>query len=144
MAPRVRDPLERFLEKTKRDPATGCLNWTKAKSKGYGRFTVRRGVIMGAHRWIFGHLHGYFPETVMHTCDNPPCVEISHLKAGTPATNRADCIAKGRQRFARKVSEEDAVKIRKAYSGGGVTQDALAEVYGVSRSCVGWIIRGRP
>lgn len=34
---------------------------------------------------------------VLHTCDNPPCCEPSHLFVGTQAVNQADKVAKGRQ-----------------------------------------------
>lgn len=33
---------------------------------------------------------------VMHTCDNPPCCNPSHLVLGTQAENLADMRAKGR------------------------------------------------
>jgi hypothetical protein len=36
-----------------------------------------------------------------HTCDNPPCFNFEHLYLGTPATNSADCIARGRSRHMR-------------------------------------------
>lgn len=35
-------------------------------------------------------------DVVMHTCDNPPCINPLHLRRGTQAENNADMTAKGR------------------------------------------------
>lgn len=38
---------------------------------------------------------------VMHSCDNPPCINPEHLSEGTHADNAADAKAKGRTRGGR-------------------------------------------
>jgi len=51
---------------------------------------------MTAHRVAFLDTNGYLPEVVTHTCDNPPCVNPTHLKAGTWQSNMDDKYARGR------------------------------------------------
>jgi len=49
------------------------------------------------HRAVFYKIAGYLPEVVMHTCDNPRCINPEHLIAGTQSDNMQDMLRKGRQ-----------------------------------------------
>jgi hypothetical protein len=78
---------------------SGCLMWTKATDRnGYGKFWYM-GKPTRAHRVAYQLAHGPVPSNmvVMHRCDNPPCIEASHLTTGSAVDNRADCVAKRRQ-----------------------------------------------
>lgn len=85
-----------------------CIEYEGARTtKGYGQYTlpVGRGkYIMLAHRVAYELAHGPIPAglQVMHTCDNPPCVNPEHLRVGTGSDNMRDCVEKGRHREASK------------------------------------------
>src|SRR5699024_2581596 len=69
-----------------------CLVWTGGCSDdGYGQTTVN-GVRWQTHRLAYTVHHGPIPdgEIVRHSCDNPPCMEPSHLLSGTHADNGND------------------------------------------------------
>jgi len=80
----------------------GCWEWQGTKSRGYGCFHAfldgkRRTV--KAHRGSFSIHNGVeIPEglDVMHSCDNPGCVNPSHLSLGTRKDNMQDAASKGR------------------------------------------------
>ena len=76
-----------------------CLVFTGRRTRqGYGQvFGVRRGGKAGdvmAHRVVVEHHLGPSDLHVLHSCDNPPCVNIEHLRYGTDADNTADKMAR--------------------------------------------------
>lgn len=75
---------------------------------------------------------------VMHTCDNPSCVNWQHLKAGTHSDNSQDMVAKGRQRK----SAVDAKAVREMREKG-LTQQEIADNLGVSRPLISMILAGK-
>lgn len=104
-----RKPLTRsmifsdFMKRIEVDWNTGCWNWTMYRTEdGYGR-TSYRGRLRLAHR-LSKYLYGELTEEqlnnpeliIMHTCDNPPCVNPYHLITGTQLDNIKDRSRKGR------------------------------------------------
>lgn len=81
------------------DPITGCHNFLGCKTDGgYGRVRVN-GVHWMAHRYALSvHLRRPLKDgcVVLHSCDNPACVNPAHLKEGTQEENMEDCKSKGR------------------------------------------------
>ena len=88
----------RFWDKTERDPETGCEEWTGALDlDGYGVFWLD-GKTHRAHRvsyqWFYHTLED--GDVLLHTCDNPICVEPTHLSIGSQSDNLTDMKEKGR------------------------------------------------
>jgi len=87
----TRPPLEeRFWSKVKK--TDNCWIWISCINQdGYGFFSFK-GKATGAHRiaWILEY--GNIPKgfSVLHKCDNPPCVRLEHLFLGTQLDNIAD------------------------------------------------------
>jgi hypothetical protein len=72
---------------------------TKLSSNGYptGRAEGRQ---MNAHRAAWVKAYGSLPSDVfvLHTCDNPMCINLAHLFLGSHADNMRDKANKGRCR----------------------------------------------
>lgn len=84
----------------KAEKTAGCWIWTgdRHARDGYGRAQPPGRRLMKAHRVAYELVHGPIPDgkVVMHTCDNPPCVNPAHLTVGTQLDNVNDMLAKGR------------------------------------------------
>lgn len=138
---------ERFMSHV-RPVESGCWEWTASRHvKGYGWFKFE-GKITTAQRVSWRLFHGEIPPgiSVLHRCDNPPCVNPEHLFLGTPAENTADMIAKGRQAFGprhpnTKLSFTQVEEIRRLWATGSMTQREIGRQFGVSPSRVSSIVR---
>ena len=91
-----------FWTFAKKDPETKCWVWQRAiqnrggrNSKGYGK-QVFNGKREFAHRVAWQLKHGAIPKNryVLHSCDNPPCINPKHLFLGTAANNTHDAVKK--------------------------------------------------
>lgn len=108
--------LNRFLSKIgPKDPVTGCCEWTATTVKGYGRFRARS---LGSSPLVASRLaYTLFVkplhkgEFVCHHCDNPSCVNVEHLFAGSQKDNMQDCRRKGRVRNSVKLGESNPASV---------------------------------
>jgi len=91
--------LDRLLNKIEIDSVTDCWVWQAGTNNiGYGM--IRDGKKMRtAHRVSYEeHNQTKIPNhlVVMHSCDNPCCVNPQHLSLGTRRDNTLDMLKKGR------------------------------------------------
>jgi hypothetical protein len=107
----------------------------KVNRHGYGTFMSNR-VSWRAHRFSYTVVKGDIPKGlfVCHTCDNPICVNPSHLFLGTAKDNMDDCIRKGRARHnhTSKVSSDQIKEIRERRFYGGETHSEISKDYSVT------------
>lgn len=76
-----------------------CWNWVRFKDKdGYGFFTINS-LNLRTNRVAYFLHNNIDPKDnfVCHSCDNPSCINPSHLFLGTPNDNVQDMVKKGRQ-----------------------------------------------
>lgn len=137
---------ERFEEKYIPEPNTGCFLWTGAtKEYGYGVIGLgtREQGTAKAHRVSYELYKGKIPQglSVLHSCDNPYCVNPAHLRVGTLKDNMQDCVKRNRNYVPNNKGENakwakltaDAVAHIRQKLMTGV---AYAKLYGVSKSTI--------
>jgi hypothetical protein len=133
---------DRIENKIIPEPNSGCWIWLGSVNEdGYGRVSwLRRNA--HAHRVVYELLVGPIEagKHLLHRCDNPCCVNPDHLFQGTPATNKADSVSKGRhvhgeKHPAAKLTDETAMQILLAH---GKHRD-IAKQFGIHHSMVSGI-----
>lgn len=149
--------LLQIFQNTDRQPprdgfVMGCLEWQRAKAgKGYGVV-----IFEGRRRWVThvvwesAHGRNLGPGMrVLHSCDNPPCIEISHLREGTQKENIQEAVQKKRHVSNFKPGEESGhskltenqVKMMRYWRHLGPT--VWARVLGVTKAVASKAILGR-
>lgn len=122
----------------------GCWLWLGSKNQyGYGRYSAAY-----AHRIAWALTHGFMPGalSVLHRCDNPPCVNPEHLFLGMQADNMRDCVEKGRLNVSGNPPRGEAQHMAKLSDvcigpmvscyRAGVEMPTLSRWFGVSHGAV--------
>jgi hypothetical protein len=150
--------VERFWSYV--DKADGCWNWLGSKNnKGYGQYpTVVKHEIFDSklvHRISYYLNNGAYDRKldVCHKCDNPSCVNPSHLFLGTRSENMIDCVEKDRHDTSKKAKGERSGRakldwtkvreIREKYAKGNTSTRKLATEYGVDNKAIHAIVQNR-
>lgn len=152
---------DRFWPKVDRRGPRECWLWTGAVTgNGYDYGYLGRTPASGhgpavpavlAHRLSWEIHKGAIPRglCVLHTCDVPRCVNPAHLFVGTRIDNNEDRDAKGRgyrRHGARnpnvKLTPRQVAEIRGRYVPGVISQQTLADEYGVKQAQISRIVRG--
>jgi hypothetical protein len=142
----------RFWAKIAVSAPDDCWPWTGCRDEdGYGLLALkwddgwrnRR-----THRLSYELHRGEIPPGmyVLHSCDNPACCNPAHLRLGTQADNGADMKARGRCKrngYHRRVHDDATIQAIRAAVAAGAMQKDVAARFGVSRSYVSALVRGK-
>lgn len=135
--------LERFWSKvTIPADIDKCWEWMAGqKNFGYGAFKGE-GKTVQAHRFSWELANGPITDNsyVLHKCDNPKCVNPSHLYLGTHADNTRDMMdrkrySRGERHHQSKLNQAMVADIREK-AGKGQSFVSLAKEYGISRTTI--------
>jgi hypothetical protein len=145
---------ERFWRKVDKKSDNECWLWTGAKNKkGYGSIGAggRNGKYTLAHRVSYqlanNDLHDY--DYVLHSCDNPSCVNPLHLRAGTQSSNIKEACDKGRKIPPTFFGEDNPKskltieKVKFIRANPQLGHKEIANMFGLSPNCIRGVRIGR-
>lgn len=135
----------RFMRRVDKSAPNGCWNWTGSRMNRswHGQWRNSAGEHEMVHRAAWRMFVGPIPDGmfVLHRCDNPVCLNPSHLFLGTQTDNMNDMWLKKRARprallgsrhGGAKLTEDKVLEIRKSILSG----IELAKIYGVSPTTI--------
>lgn len=129
-----------------------CWEWQAGKTGfGYGQFKIRSYHKIDSHRVAWEMFYGEISDGlwVLHTCDNPACVNPNHLFLGTALDNARDRESKnrgnkkGEHNSGHKLTQTQVEYIRSRYATGNILQRELATEMNVNPSAISRIVRNK-
>ena len=145
--------ISRFWSRVDVKGDNDCWEWTRGTTRdGYGVFHFGNSS-MRAHRFSYQQNNGRITEheCVLHSCDNPRCVNPKHLWIGTRAENNADKESKKRGVHPSQMAGESntnavlttpEVIAARVMNRKGLPQARIAKLLGVSSASVCMILNG--
>jgi hypothetical protein len=153
---------DRFWSKVDRLGPDECWEWQRYRNPdGYGIFWhAPSGSMVMAHRMAYALARGGLanikkPERgaagvlVLHSCDNPPCVNPRHLSLGDNARNMQEAVERKRRRHLGGAANPNARltptqvdAIRSSYTGKHGDAMRISREYGISSGHVSKILKG--
>ncbi|MGB3205459.1 MAG: HNH endonuclease [Crinalium sp.] len=133
---------------------SGCRELQKCVGKGkYGRFQLSKTkTAYLAHRISYEFFNGRIPNglIVMHSCDNPKCINPDHLSIGTISDNNQDKTRKGRNNVPKgckhpnaKLSESQVREIKALLKEKMISYGEIGKMYKVAKGTIQKIAEGR-
>lgn len=136
--------MKRFWTKVDKSDSGSCWEWTAAKNpNGYGMFNYKRKMQL-AHRVVWQITNGPIPQggCILHSCDNPGCVNPQHLRVGTQDENMKDMSRKNRSVIVNKKLDEHSVEQIKKLIGKKSLRE-IANQFNVSHNTIWQIKKGK-
>lgn len=146
---------DRFWTKVDKANPSGCWIWMAHKNnKGYGQFrpggTAPKVL---AHRLSYEAFYGPIKkgQLILHSCDNPSCVNPAHLRAGTARENVADMDKRNRRKTTPMkgslnanslLSDAIVITARQMYVDG-CSIDQIAKHFNFSHVCISDAVYGK-
>ena len=133
---------ERFWCKVDKSPnEKGCWVWTAATDqRGYGKISYQSKSRRATHiAWFL--TFGRFPEKdMLHSCDNPPCVNPAHLRDDSHDVNMREAadrqrLPQGEKRNMAKLKNAEVAEIKTLLSEGAVNSE-LAKRFNVHKETI--------
>jgi hypothetical protein len=146
-----------FWPKVAYGPESQCWEWKAGKDwDGYGSFKVK---INGKPRSVRAHRVSFIlsggalnpGDLLLHSCDNPSCVNPRHLMPGTCAENMRQKVDRGRVNLqngeknpANKLTDDLVRQILAVLAEPNPpTQMAIARRFGVSQMTISFLLQGK-